>query len=52
MRVGMGLQKNEHGVWIVRRKVPTRLQQAVASVLDNGKGRQVFLQTVIGHQGS
>jgi len=40
----MGLQKNEHGVWIVRHKVPVRLQQAVASVLDNGKERQVFLQ--------
>jgi len=40
----MGLQKNEHGVWIVRHKVPTRLQQAVASLLGNGKDRQTFLQ--------
>jgi len=25
MRVGMGLIKNEHGVWLVRKKVPKRL---------------------------
>jgi integrase len=44
MYVGMGLTKNEHGVWIVRLKVPQRHQEAVARVLDNGKERQTFLQ--------
>jgi hypothetical protein len=44
MRVGMGLRKNDHGVWIVRHKVPLRLQEAVASVLGRDKERQVFLQ--------
>jgi integrase len=44
MLVGLGLIKNEHGVWIVRRKVPRRLREAVARVLDNGKERQTWLQ--------
>jgi len=44
MHVGMGLMKNEHGIWVVRRKVPKHLQQAVASVLHNDKERQTWLQ--------
>jgi integrase len=48
MYVSMGLIPNEHGVWIVRRKVPKRLQEAVARVLNNGKDRQTFLQRTTG----
>jgi hypothetical protein len=48
MYVGMGLIQNEHGVWVVRRKVPERLQEAVARVLNNGKDRQTFLQKSTG----
>ncbi|HKD30993.1 MAG TPA: site-specific integrase [Xanthobacteraceae bacterium] len=44
----MGLIPNEHGVWIVRRKVPKRLQEAVARVLNNDKDRQTFLQKTTG----
>jgi hypothetical protein len=48
MYVGMGLRKNEHGVFVVRIPVPKRLQEAVARVLDNGKGRQAYLQKTTG----
>ena len=48
MYVGMGLTKNEHGVWVVRHKVPKRLQEPVARVLDNGKERQTWLQKSLG----
>ena len=48
MYVGMGLTKNEHGVWVVRHKVPKRLQEPVARVLDNGKARQTWLQKYLG----
>src|SRR5271168_1664576 len=45
MLVGMGLIKNEHGVWCARRKVPNHLQAAVARVLDKrGKASQTFLK--------
>ena len=45
MLVGMGLIKNEHGVWCARQKVPPRLQDAVARVLHKrGKARQSFLK--------
>jgi hypothetical protein len=44
MYVGMGLIQNEHGVWIVRRRVQKRLREPVARVLNNGKDRQTFLQ--------
>jgi len=48
MYVSMGLIPNQHGVWIVRRKVPKRLQEAVARVLNNDKDRQAFLQKSTG----
>jgi hypothetical protein len=48
MYLGMGLTKNEHGVWVVRHKVKKRLQEAVARVLDNGKERQTWLQKSLG----
>jgi integrase len=36
--------QNEHGVWCVRKKVPKRLEQAVAVVVGTGKKRQPWLQ--------
>jgi integrase len=44
MRFAMGLLKNSHGVYILRKKVPKRLERAVAQVQGNGKPKQVFLQ--------
>jgi integrase len=44
VRVGMGLIKNEHGVWCVRRKVPKHLEEAVATVLSASKSRQPWLK--------
>jgi integrase len=48
MYVGMGLRKNRYGVYIVRHKVPERLEGPVARVLDNGKERQTYLQKSTG----
>ena len=39
MRVGMGLIKNEHGVWHVRKKVPKALEAATATVIGASKPR-------------
>jgi hypothetical protein len=47
-RVSMGLIKNEHGVYVVRRKVPPRLEEAVAQLLSRGKARQPWLQKSTG----
>ncbi len=47
-RVGMGLIKNEHGVYVVRRKVPPRLEEAVAQLLGRSKARQPWLQKSTG----
>lgn len=44
MVFSMSVIKNQHGVYIVRRKVPKALEPAVAIVLGNGKQRQAFLQ--------
>ena len=44
MRVGMSLFQDEHSVWCVGKKVPKALEQAVATVLGNGKKRQPWLQ--------
>ena len=40
----MGILKNEHGVFYVRRKVPKRLQQATAVVTGASKSRQTWLK--------
>jgi hypothetical protein len=48
MRALMGLIKDRHGTYCARRKVPQRLQEAVASILDNGKGKQVLLKRSLG----
>jgi integrase len=44
MRISMSSFQNEHGVWCVRKKVPKRLEQAVATVIGTGKKRQAWLK--------
>ena len=48
MRASMGLLKNRHGVYVVRKAVPARLQKAVASALGGRKAKQSFLQRSLG----
>ena len=48
MRAMMGLHKDRHGTFYARHKVPLRLQEAVAHVLDNGKAKQVWLKRSLG----
>jgi Domain of unknown function (DUF6538) len=47
MRVGMGLIKNEYGVWHVRRRVPKELRAAVASVRGASKGSVSWLKETL-----
>jgi hypothetical protein len=44
MSFGMGLNKNRHGTYEARKKVPAHLEGAVARVLGNGKPKQVWLK--------
>jgi hypothetical protein len=44
MLFGMGLNKNRHGTYEARKKVPRHLEEAVARVLDNGKPKQIWLK--------
>src|SRR6476646_3814572 len=48
MRALMGLIKDRHGTYYAQRKVPERLQSAVARVLNSGRDRQVFLKKSLG----
>jgi hypothetical protein len=48
MRALMGLIKDRHGTYYARHKVPERLQEAVARILDNGKARQVWFKKSLG----
>jgi hypothetical protein len=48
VRALMGLMKDRHGTYYAQRRVPPRLQEAVARVLDNGKDRQVYLKKSLG----
>jgi len=48
MRVGMGMIKNEYGVWHVRRKVPKGLEVATARVMDVPKERVSWLKETLG----
>jgi len=48
MRVTMGILKNEHGVYYVRKKVPQGLQEATAQVRGKGRERQTFLKKSLG----
>ena len=47
MRIGMGLIKNEHGVFHVRRKVPKALEEATARVLGVPKERVSWLKATL-----
>jgi Domain of unknown function (DUF6538) len=42
--VGMGLIRNEHGVWCVRKKVPRALEEAAATVTGAAKDRVSWLK--------
>jgi hypothetical protein len=44
----MGLIKNEHGVWHVRRKVPKALEAATARVMGVSKDRVSWLKETLG----
>jgi integrase len=48
MRVGMGLIKNEHGVYHVRRKVPKHLEAATATAMGVPKERVSWLKETLG----
>jgi len=48
MRAMMGLIKDRHGTYYAQRKVPPRLQEAVAHVLNSDRHRQVFLKKSLG----
>lgn len=48
MRALMGLIKDRHGTYYAQRKVPERLQEAVARVLNSDKPKQVFLKKSLG----
>ena len=48
MRVGMGLIRNEHGVFHVRRKVPKALEAATATVMGAPKERVSWLKETLG----
>jgi hypothetical protein len=47
MRVGMGLIRNEHGVWHVRRKVPKALEEATARITGVPKERVSWLKETL-----
>lgn len=48
MRVLMGIVKNEHGTYHVRRKVPDKLQAAVALILGSDKPKVSWLKKSLG----
>jgi hypothetical protein len=48
MRRLMGVIQDRHGTYYAQQRVPPRLQEAVARVLDTGKARQVFLKRSLG----
>src|SRR5258705_12948810 len=48
MRIGMGLIKNEHGVFHVRRKVPKALEAATARAMGVPKERVSWLKETLG----
>ena len=47
VRVSMGIIKDRHGTFYIQRRVPERLQEAVARVLNTGE-RRVFLKKSLG----
>jgi hypothetical protein len=48
MRALMGLIKDRHGTYYAQKRVPDRLQEAVAQLVKSGRPRQVFLKKSLG----
>ena len=48
MRVSMGIMRNEHGVYHVRKKVPKALEEAVARATGAAKSRIAWLKRTLG----
>jgi Domain of unknown function (DUF6538) len=48
MRTMMGLFQDRHGTYYARKKIPKRLEEAVAKILGNGKDRQSWLKRSLG----
>src|SRR5260370_26635745 len=48
MRAIMGLIKNSHGVYHVRKKVPKRLEEVTARILGKPTSRQTWLKRSLG----
>jgi hypothetical protein len=48
MRVSMGIIRNSHGVFHVRKKVPKKLEEAVALVTEASKPRVAWLKRTLG----
>jgi hypothetical protein len=44
----MGIIKDRHGTFYIQRRVPERLQEAVARVLNADETRRVFLKKSLG----
>jgi hypothetical protein len=47
-RISMSVIQDRHGTYYVQQRVPERLQEAVARVLDTDKARRVFLKKSLG----
>jgi integrase len=47
-RMSMGVIKDRHGTYYVQKRVPERLQEAVARVIDADEPRRVFLKKSLG----
>src|SRR6202034_1945383 len=48
MRAMMGVIRDRHGTYYARHKVPERLQEAVARLMEKGKAKQVWLKKSLG----
>ena len=48
MRVAMGIIRNQHGVFHLRKKVPKKLEEAVALVTGSAKRRVAWLKKTLG----
>ncbi len=48
MRLLMGIVKDRHGTFYARKKVPKKLEAAVAQIIDPGKPRVSWLKRSLG----
>jgi integrase len=48
MRISMGIVRNQHGVFHLRKKVPKKLEEAVAVVTGSSKPRVAWLKKTLG----